>query len=84
MNCPRCQSLLVQEVFVDYEAGSGSMSFLGYRCLNCGEIIDATILRHRAGHRSPLLGVRKKARIPISIRSVRAVEREDGTEGVMT
>lgn len=84
MDCLRCQSVLVQEVFVDYAAGSGAMSFRGYRCITCGDILDPTILRHRAGHRSPLLGVRKKARIPISIRPVRAVEREGGTEGVTT
>lgn len=48
MRCQRCESLVVTEVFVDYEAGGGGMSFLGYRCPMCGDILDATILRHRA------------------------------------
>lgn len=45
MRCPRCHSVAVQEVFVDY--GSSSTSFPGYRCVICGDISDATILRHR-------------------------------------
>jgi len=55
MRCPRCQSLLISEVFVDYEADGGTMSFLGSRCLICGDILDATTLRHRAAHRKRVI-----------------------------
>jgi hypothetical protein len=62
MKCPRCHSVAVQEVFVDY--GSSSMSFPGYRCVICGDISDATIIRHRA-EQSPLVpGNSRRSRIP--------------------
>lgn len=67
MNCPRCQSLAVEEVFVDYESGSGAMSFLGYRCILCGDVSDTTILRHRAAHSSSLWGNRRKRRFSVCV-----------------
>lgn len=79
MNCLRCQNLLVPEVFVDYGAGGGSMSFLGYRCVNCGDILDMTILRHRAGLLSPR---RAKPRLPSSVRPVSTAQGEGGSEGL--
>ena len=65
MNCPRCHSLTVQEIFVDYGSGIGAMSFLGYRCLLCGDVSDATILRHRVSECTPLWGNRRKRRFSI-------------------
>ena len=65
MSCPRCHSLLVPEVFVDYEADDGSMSFLGYRCVICGNILDATILRHRRVHVSPMFHRARRRRLPV-------------------
>ncbi|ALA60424.1 hypothetical protein [Nitrospira moscoviensis] len=53
MKCARCASLVVTEVFVDYHADGGGMSFLGYRCPICGDIMDPTILRHRDGACAP-------------------------------
>lgn len=67
MRCPRCQSLAVPEVFVDYEADSGAMSFLGYRCLTCGDVLDATILRHRATHRAPSYSPVRRRRTPLFV-----------------
>lgn len=43
MNCPKCQGLMIEERFSN-EAG---MSFPGWRCLCCGNIIDRTIIVHR-------------------------------------
>lgn len=68
MSCPRCQSLLVPEIFVDYEADSGAMSFLGYRCVICGDILDTTILRHRANHLSPMVSATRRRRPPVLAR----------------
>ena len=65
MSCPRCHNPLVPEVFVDYEADGDSMSFLGYRCVICGDILDATILRHRTGHVSPIFSRVRRRRVPI-------------------
>jgi RNase P subunit RPR2 len=65
MSCPRCQSLLVPEIFVDYEADGGAMSFLGYRCVICGDVLDTTILRHRADHRPPMVSATRRRRPPV-------------------
>jgi hypothetical protein len=54
MKCFPCQNLAVQEIFVDYGSGIGAMSFLGYRCLICGDVNDATIMQHRASRCSAL------------------------------
>ncbi len=78
MDCLRCQSLLIPEVFVDYGASGGAMSFLGYRCLSCGDILDTTILRHRAGH---LVLRRTTPRLPMSVRAGSTLLRRDGSEG---
>ncbi len=67
MRCPRCQSLVISEVFVDYEADSGAMSFVGYRCLICGDILDATILRHRDAHLAPSYSHTRKRRAPVFV-----------------
>jgi hypothetical protein len=56
---------MVSEIFVDYGADSGPISFLGYRCLSCGDILDATILRHRASHLSPMLSSARRRRVPV-------------------
>ena len=45
MSCPRCAGLMVIEVLEDYE--STYLQCDAFKCLSCGEIIDATILRHR-------------------------------------
>ncbi len=78
MDCLRCQSLLIPEVFVDYGASGGAMSFLGYRCLSCGDILDTIILRHRAG-RSVLR--RTTPRLPMSARARSALLRKGRSEG---
>lgn len=31
--CPRCQSLMVQETFVDWESDTGALYFTGWRCI---------------------------------------------------
>jgi hypothetical protein len=58
---------VIPEVFVDYEADSGAISFLGYRCLNCGDILDQTILRHRATHLAPSSGRARRRRAPVFV-----------------
>lgn len=74
MRCLRCDSLLVSEVFVDYQADRGAMSFLGHRCLICGDIQDATILRHRALPTGPVHAHARRRRAPVAMeRRSRAV-----------
>ena len=45
MVCPRCDGLMLQEVFVDFAGMDGS--FEGWRCLVCGEIVDPVIASNR-------------------------------------
>lgn len=45
MECERCGGLMVSEKF--YDLLDSQIDFRGYRCLVCGEILDAMILKHR-------------------------------------
>ena len=47
LGCQRCGGLLVDEHCMDIgDEGSGHR-FWGMRCIQCGEVIDETILRNR-------------------------------------
>ena len=43
MDCPRCKGVMAQEVFEDLLDDTGNLSFNGWRCLICGEILDPVI-----------------------------------------
>ena len=49
MRCPRCDGLMVREKFEDLGGlGSSNHEYTGWRCINCGAIVDpliATYLR---------------------------------------
>jgi hypothetical protein len=81
MQCPRCRNPVVQEVFVDYESGASVMSFVGYRCVICGEILDETIQRHRAEHDSSICGNRRNHRVPMLIKRKADGDRSDESKG---
>jgi RNase P subunit RPR2 len=51
MTCQRCDGLMVQERYDDLELGSAGYEISGWRCLNCGAIVDASIAAHR--HTAP-------------------------------
>ena len=55
--CSRCKGLMVPERFQDIL--DGQLSFYGWRCLSCGEIVDPIIAsnRHR---RSATLSARDR------------------------
>lgn len=47
MTCHRCHGLMVKEQYCDvYEPSEGGCLDT-YRCLQCGEIVDAVILENR-------------------------------------
>ena len=47
MTCPRCDGLMVQEKFEDLDGlWSSDHEFSGWRCLNCGAIVDSVIAAH--------------------------------------
>jgi len=43
MMCRRCDGLMVCELFEDFEGLSSDYEFTGWRCLNCGAIVDPVI-----------------------------------------
>ncbi|NJN71043.1 MAG: hypothetical protein HC801_12760 [Nitrospira sp.] len=54
MNCPRCNGLAVSDDSIAVEIGSSS-DFHGWRCVNCGMIVDDVIQDNR---RAPQLSRR--------------------------
>ena len=58
MSCPRCDGLMVSISMDDTSRGE---TIFGWRCLMCGEALDAGIEANRKGHRHP---TRSRARVP--------------------
>lgn len=54
MQCPRCSGLMVPHRYADLEATTGSMYFDCWRCVNCGDLVDAVVLEHRSGAAHPV------------------------------
>jgi hypothetical protein len=47
MMCLRCDGLMVFELFEDFEGLSSDYEFTGWRCINCGAIVDPVIAAHQ-------------------------------------
>ena len=48
MRCPRCAGFMVYERFEDLVGlGSSDHEYAGWRCINCGTIVDPVIAVHR-------------------------------------
>jgi len=48
MRCARCNGLMVREKFEDLGGlESGDHESAGWRCINCGAIVDNVITAHR-------------------------------------
>jgi ribosomal protein S27AE len=45
--CPRCGGLLVNDVYIDLFNSPNELESTPRRCVQCGDIIDAVILRNR-------------------------------------
>ena len=48
MECMRCQGLMVEDHFIDMHWTGGLMWMKGWRCMNCGHVVDPLI---EANHR---------------------------------
>ena len=48
LSCNRCSGCLASEMCIDLESDTGCCTFWVHRCLQCGDIVDETILRNRA------------------------------------
>jgi hypothetical protein len=51
---------MARDTFEDLEDDTGALSFKGWRCLLCGEILDPVIANNRGSHPSPLAGRARK------------------------
>ena len=61
-SCMRCQGLLVRVRFMDM-LNSGSLWGLGWRCVNCGSIVDTVIRSNqRYDHSTQIHGKTKRRR----------------------
>jgi hypothetical protein len=47
-SCKRCSGCMDHEMCIDLESDSGFCTFWVLRCLQCGDMIDETILRNRS------------------------------------
>jgi len=57
MECMRCQGLMVEDHFIDLYWTSGLMWMKGWRCMNCGHVVDPLIEQNRRLQEAPLLGM---------------------------
>jgi uncharacterized Zn finger protein len=60
MECPRCSGEMAYEVFQDMQDDTGNISFYGWRCIICGEILDSVIVSNRKNRPAPLINKNKK------------------------
>ena len=52
--CLRCGGLMVNEVSIDLWNSTSELECATKRCVQCGDIVDAVILRNRSLHRQSL------------------------------
>ncbi len=53
MRCERCRGLMVIERCGDTLDDSGRLFFDAWRCVSCGDVVDAVILSHRRRRPEP-------------------------------
>ena len=49
MRCVRCRGLMVKDQFYDMLDDSGHLSFYGWRCVCCGNVLDPLIQQNKRG-----------------------------------
>ena len=47
MECTRCRGLMVEDHFIDLHGTGGLMWMRGWRCMNCGHVVDPLIEANR-------------------------------------
>ncbi|MBI4402498.1 MAG: hypothetical protein HY581_12805 [Nitrospirae bacterium] len=52
MRCQRCHGLMVVDSFMDLADDTGHLWLRAWRCVNCGEVVEPGITRHRVAQRS--------------------------------
>jgi hypothetical protein len=49
MTCTRCQGYMAKDHFLDLMESAEDMWLAGWRCLNCGHVLDPVMERNRLG-----------------------------------
>ena len=49
MTCTRCQGCMAKDHFLDLMESAESMWLAGWRCLNCGNVLDPVMEWNRRG-----------------------------------
>jgi uncharacterized Zn finger protein len=49
MTCMRCQGCMAKDHFIDLLESAESVWMTGWRCLNCGNVLDPVMERNRLG-----------------------------------
>ena len=62
MTCTRCQGCMAKDHFLDLLESAESMWMAGWRCLNCGNVLDPVTERNRRGQ--GMAAVVSTARVP--------------------
>ena len=62
MTCTRCQGCMAKDHFIDLMESAESMWIAGWRCLNCGNVLDPVMERNRRGQ--GITGVVSTAPVP--------------------
>jgi len=62
MTCTRCQGCMAKDHFLDLMESAESMWLAGWRCLNCGNVLDPVMERNRRGQE--MAAVVSTARVP--------------------
>ena len=55
MECSRCEGLMVEDHFLDFEGGFREMWATSWRCLNCGHVYDAVVEQNRLARQEKVL-----------------------------
>ena len=62
MTCTRCQGCMAKDHFIDLMESAESMWMAGWRCLNCGNVLDLVTERNR--HGQEMTAAVSTARVP--------------------
>lgn len=66
MKCPRCDGLMVPARMSDLMKETGELLCEGWRCVNCGEVVDSVVLKNRLNPQEP---AREKTRRSVRLRA---------------
>ena len=79
VGCRRCGGMLVDEHCMDIGEGGSGHRFWGMRCIQCGDIIDETILRNRYAHAQTLNKPRSRTRLRAIVQALAGPMRKGGS-----